>query len=205
MLPILVDLRDRGCVVVGGGPVGVRKAATLLEAGAAVSLVCLEAPPERIADRLRWRTEPYRAETLRGVSLVVAAATPAVNAQVVADARARGIWVNSTGEPEAGDFTFPAVAVRGRVRVAVSTGGGSPGLAAVVRDRLRESVDDSVVAWVDLVADIRRELRARLPAERRADVLRRLAEPAWLDRIRAQGPEAVRRAMRAVVDEELGR
>jgi precorrin-2 dehydrogenase len=205
MLPIVVDLRDRACLVVGGGPVGIRRAGTLLEAGAAVILVCLEAPPVRIADRLQWRTEPYRPELLDGIGLVVAAATPAVNDRVVSDARARGIWVSSATEPEAGDFNFPAVAVRGRIRIAVSTGGGSPGLAAVVCDRLRESLDDSVVAWVDLVADIRREIRPMLSPERRADLLRRLAEPAWLDRIRAEGPEAARRAMRAVVDEELGR
>src|SRR4051812_27427016 len=139
MLPIMVDLRDRACLVVGGGPVGIRKAATLLEAGAAVSLVCLEAPPSRIADRLQWRTEPYRPELLDGIGLVVAAATPAVNDGVVSDARARGVWVNSASEPEAGDFTFPAVTVRGRVRIAVSTGGASPGLAAVVCDCLRDS------------------------------------------------------------------
>jgi siroheme synthase-like protein len=205
MLPIMVDLRDRPCLVVGGGPVGLRRAGTLLEAGAAVSLVCLEAPPDRIADRLRWRTEPYCPELLDGISLVVAAATPAVNAQVVADARARGVWTNSATEPEAGDFTFPAVAVQGRIRIAVSTGGGSPGLAAFICDRLGESLEDSVITWVDLVADLRREIRPKLSPDRRADLLRRLAEPAWLDRIRAEGPEAVRRAMRAVVDTELGR
>ena len=205
MLALLVDLRARACLVVGGGPVGTRKAATLLEAGADVTLVCLEPPPDRVADRLRWRTEPYRPELLDGMSLVVAAATPAVNARAVADARARGVWVNSATEPEAGDIAFPAVAVRGRVRIAVSTGGGSPGLAAVLRDRLRESLDESVVSWVDLVADVRREIRSRFTAGRRAAILRRLAEPEWLGRIRAEGPEAVRQAMRAVVDEEPGR
>jgi precorrin-2 dehydrogenase/sirohydrochlorin ferrochelatase len=124
---------------------------------------------------------------------------------VVADAQARGIWVNSATEPEAGDVTFLAMAVRGRIHIAVSTGGEAPGLAAVLCDQLKESLDESVVTWVDLIAEVRHEIRTRLPADRRADLLRRLAGPAWLDRIRAEGPEAVRRAMRAVVDEELGR
>src|SRR3954466_12633335 len=117
MLPVMVDLRDRACLVVGGGPGGVRKARPPLAAGAAVSLVCLEPPPDRVAERLRWRTEPYRPKLLDGMRFVVAAATPAVNAQVVADARARGVWVNSATEPEAGDITFPAVTVRGRIRI----------------------------------------------------------------------------------------
>lgn len=205
MLPLIVDLRDRACVVVGGGPVGIRKAGTLLEAGATVTLVCLEPPPDRVADRLRWRTEPYRPGHLDGMRLAVAAATPAVNTHVVADARARGIWVNSATEPEAGDVAFPATSARGRIHLAVSTGGEAPGLAAVLGDQLLQSLDESVVAWVDLVAEVRGEVRTKLPADRRADLLRRLAAPEWLAQIRAEGPEAVRRAVRAVVDTELGR
>jgi siroheme synthase-like protein len=123
----------------------------------------------------------------------------------VADARSRNVWVNSATDPEAGDFALPAVAVRGRIRLAVSTGGGSPALAAHIRDILEQAIDDSLVAWVNLVAEIRREVRDVLPADRRRDLLLSLANPEWLDRIRADGPDAVRAAMRALADRESGR
>src|SRR5262245_32624964 len=138
MVPILLDLRGRTCLVVGGGPVGRRKATTVFEAGAVVQLVCLEPPPPDVPERMTWMTEAYRVGHLDGVSLVFAAATSEVNAQVVVDARSRNIWVNSASDPEAGDVALPAVGGRGRIRVTVDTGGASPVIAAYIRNTFEE-------------------------------------------------------------------
>jgi precorrin-2 dehydrogenase/sirohydrochlorin ferrochelatase len=205
MLPIILDLRGRSCLVVGGGPVGRRKAAAVLEAGADVRLICLEPAPADLPNGMAWRTDSYRADHLDGMSLAFAAATPAVNAQVVEDARSRQVWVSSATEPEAGDFMLPAVGGKGRIRIAVSTGGASPVLAAHVRDVLGQHIDEALVGWADVIAEVRDEIRSRLPIGRRRNLLLGLAHPDWLDRIRAEGPAAVRAAMRALVDREVGR
>jgi siroheme synthase-like protein len=185
--------------------VGRRKAAAALEAGAHVRLVCLESAPTNLSSGMTWRTESYRADHLDGMCLAFAAATPGVNAQIVEDARSRKVWVSSATDPEAGDFTLPAVGGKGRIRIAVSTGGASPALAARVRDVLEQHIDEALMAWADLIAEVREEIRARVPAGRRRGVLLGLAHPEWLDRIRAEGPNAVRAAMRALVDREARR
>ena len=205
MFPVFLNLHDRHCLVVGGGAVGQRKANALVEAGANVLAICLEPEPATIPTGLTWRTEAYRPDHLIGMSLTFAAATSDVNAQVVADARSRGIWVNSATDPEAGDFVLPAVAHKGRIQVAVGTGGTSPALAARIRDLLAGQIDEGLIAWVDLVAELRAEIVVGVPRERRGPLLRRLAEPEWLARIRTEGPDAVRQALRAVVERELGR
>jgi precorrin-2 dehydrogenase/sirohydrochlorin ferrochelatase len=205
MLPINLDLRGRACLVVGAGPVGRRKASAALEAGAQVRLVCLEAAPTEVPREMTWRTEPYGAHHLDGVRLAFAAATPEVNAQLVKDARSRNVWVNSATEPESGDFILPAVGGKGRIRIAVSTGGASPVLAGHVRDVLEQHIDESLVAWADVIAEVRDEIRSRLPAGRRRGLLLELAHSDWGDRIRADGPDAARAAMRALVDREAGR
>src|SRR5947208_5664112 len=101
MFPIFLDLTGRVAVVVGGGPVGRRKALALLDGGATVRVVALE-PASLQADHLDWRTEPYQSHHLHGASLVFAAATRDVNRQVLADPKDRGVWVNCADEPETG-------------------------------------------------------------------------------------------------------
>jgi len=204
MLPIVLDLRDRLAVVVGGGAVGRRKADAVRDAGGRVRLVCLEPAPPDPPPGLQWLTEPYRAVHLEGATLAFAAATPAVNAVVVADARARGVLVNAASGP-AGDFTLPAVLRRGGLTVAVGTGGAAPALARAVRARLAAELDESFAAWVELLAEVRPlVLRGVADPGRRRHLLRDLCDWSWLERLRREGAGPVRSAVRALVAEAGG-
>src|SRR4051812_40395021 len=98
MYPLFLNVTDRLAVVVGSGDVARRKARALFDAGARVRLVCLEAcTADGSTGRLEWINEPYHERHLDGAVLAIAAATPPVNRAVVADAKRRGIWVNSAG------------------------------------------------------------------------------------------------------------
>jgi precorrin-2 dehydrogenase/sirohydrochlorin ferrochelatase len=201
MFPLFLNLTDRLCLVVGGGSVARRKAAALLIAGARVCHVCLEPrPPEETSSALEWRIEHYRIEHLDGVSLAFAAATAAVNRAVVADCRARRIWVNSATDPDAGDFFLPAVVRRGEFVLAVGTGGAAPALAGEVRRRLEAQFDDAFGVWTALLAELRpRVLEQVADRDQRRAVFARLASWEWLERLRQGGPDVVRAAMRAEV------
>lgn len=147
MYPVFLDLKDRLVVVVGAGPVGGRKVAGLLAAGAKVRVVCLEPAP---IPGVQWLTEPYRAEHLEGACLVFAAANPQLNAQVVADARARGIWVCDAADGSTSDFHTPAVYRRGPIVVAVGTSGRAPAVAAALRDHLAAQIGPE---WLQRVSE----------------------------------------------------
>jgi precorrin-2 dehydrogenase/sirohydrochlorin ferrochelatase len=198
MTPIFLNLRDRLCVVIGGGAVGRRKAATLLQGGARVRLVCLEErPPEETSPALEWIKEPYRPAHLSGAALVFAAATPEVNRRVVADARAAGLLVNAASEPEQGDFLMPATLRRGELVIAVGTAGAAPGLARTVRDLLDQQLDHAFGGWLELLAELRPEIQETIPQpEWRRALLERLSRTEWLERLRRESPERVREAMR---------
>lgn len=201
MFPIFLDLRDRLCVVVGGGPVGRRKAGALLAGGGRVRLVCLEPPsPELRSERLEWLTESYRTDHLHGALLAFAAATAEVNRQVVADAAERRILCNVADAPTTGDFFVPSVVRRGDFVLAVGTGGAAPGLARKVRRQLERTFDATWGDWIALLHEMRDIVSQTIrdPA-RRQQAHAELTRRHWLRRLRHEDAESVRRAMHEAV------
>ena len=157
--PLMLDVSRRLVVIVGGGAVAARKAKGLLDAGATrIRMIspefCDGIPPavERIVER-------YASGHLEGAGLVFAATNDAeVNAAVVNDANRLGLLVNraDASESQDSDFATPASLRHDNLVVAVSTG-GSPALAAVIRDELGERLDPR---WVEM-AQAMKELRPR--------------------------------------------
>jgi siroheme synthase-like protein len=151
-------------VVIGGGPVGTRKALALVEAGAQVRVVSPEVTPELAeaerARRLSISRESYRAGQLDEATLVIAATdSREVNAQIAIDAHSRGKLVNITDFPDEGNFHTMALHRAGDVTIAVSAG-GVPGAAARIRDAIAERFDARYGRAVSAL----RGLRSRLIA-----------------------------------------
>src|SRR5262249_7839078 len=156
--------------------------------------------------RIDWLLEDYRPAHLDGAALACACGPAELNTRVVADAKARGVWVHSASDPASGDLVFPAVVRRGRrLRAGRPRGGGrrarGGALARAIAARLEGEFDTAFADWVDLLAELRPLVRGRIadPAKRRA-LYERLADWGWLDRLRAEGREKVRAALLAEVD-----
>lgn len=197
MFPMFLNLSGKLAVVVGCGTVGRRKLEALRESGARLRTVDPSAPREPGVAHV---AEPYRAEHIAGAALVFACATPDVNARVVADARAAGIWVNSASAPAEGDFAVPAVVRRGDFALAVGTGGAAPALARRVREKLESEYDETFGEWVRVLTEVRAEVLAREPdPARRRELLDGFAAWEWLARVRADGAHAVKAAMLALL------
>ncbi len=140
--PIFLNLQGSRCAVIGGGPVALRKAKDLLAAGAKVRVV---APHVRAgfhplvrARRVSWTRRKFRPGDLKGAWLIVAAADDEqVNRAVARAAQRLRIWVNVVDRPALCSFIVPSVVRRGRLQMAISTGGVSPALAKWIRKDLQ--------------------------------------------------------------------
>lgn len=165
-LPVMLDLAGRSVLVVGGGAVATRKARRLLEAGAHVRVVAVEATESLrdladSEDRLELHLRGYRDGDLDGVSLAfTATGRRAVDEAVSAAAGRAGLWVNAADDLANCSFLMPAMLERGRLQVSVSTGGASPALAS----RVRDEVDSALGPEYQVAADLLGELRSSLPA-----------------------------------------
>lgn len=161
--PINLDVRNRLAVVVGGGPVAARKCAALLDAGARVTVIApnLDASLKGIAEtgKLRHVGREYVQGDLEGAFLVFAATDdPGVNCAVAREASDRAILADVTDEPGLGSFTLPAVMRQGNLQIAVSSGGKSPALACLIRDRLAEMFGPEYAVTLELLGNLRTKL-----------------------------------------------
>lgn len=211
LLSVQLRLAGRRCVVVGGGAVGARRAATLCSAGAEVTVIApdihdelVELATAGIVEVVRRDVEP---DDLAGAALVVAATgRPEVDRWVGEEAASRGIPVNRADDAAAGDVLFPAVVRRGPLSVAVSTGGRAPAAARLLASMIGEGLDvltgldeRGVSELVEIVEEVRAELRGGP-----GDVTERTREPMnWRTALDESILELIRRGRRAEAKERL--
>lgn len=136
--PAFLDLKERLCVVVGGGVVALRKVESLIAAGALVRVISPEILPEiQDLDSVEIKVKPYESRDLAGAFLIVAATDDeSVNQAVSRDAARRHIFCNVVDKPEQCSFIVPSVVERGPIKIAISTGGISPALSKRLRMEL---------------------------------------------------------------------
>ena len=139
--PVFLDLAGVPVLLVGGGKIALRKAGGLAEAGAVITVVAPEVMPELVELVAHVARRPYAGGEAGDYQLAITATDdPLVNACVAADARAAHVWVNSADDPQNCSFILPAIARRGLVTVAVSSGGASPALTGTLRQQIADTV-----------------------------------------------------------------
>ncbi len=165
MFPVMLDIRNRRCLVVGGGPVALRKVQGLLAEGAKVTVVAPEAVPElqRLAGegRIVLHRRRYDPGEAAGFALVFAATDRReVNRRVSEDATGSGVWVNAADDPELCTFHLPAVLRRGALHVAIASGGTAPFAVRRLRRLLERWIGPEWGEWIGAAARFRARLRA---------------------------------------------
>lgn len=181
MYPIILTVRGRRALVVGGGPVAERKVRGLLEAGADVTLVSPRATPElsRMADArtIRWLARRFVAGDGAGCALVFAATDDrGVNGDVIADAHQHHALANDASDAGRGDFATPAVHRSGPLTVTIDSSGLSPSFTKRVRDELALQLDTRYARAAATLGALRDRVNVVVPPEHRAAVMQHLAE-----------------------------
>ncbi len=162
--PMFVNLRDRKCVVIGGGNVALRKVKALLECGAKVTLISPR-PHSEITELSKKRAihlirRDYDKEDLEGAVIVFACTDlKNVNRKVAKDSKTRGLLVNVVDDPRSSDFITPSFFRRGALTIAVSTAGVSPALARKIRTNLEKSFGEDYGSLLSVVEKVRSSIK----------------------------------------------
>jgi precorrin-2 dehydrogenase / sirohydrochlorin ferrochelatase len=172
---MLIDLKLDGktVMVIGGGVEACRKTQSFLDSGATIWLISKDFSAEalKLGDTRKvalLKTEVRDAkvfvDSLNPKPDVLLAATDnsKLNLELVKAAKAYGLTVYSVDNPAASDFILPAVAHVGDVKIAVSTGGKSPAMAHVLRERIEKMVTQLDLLEIEMQEKVRMVLKAKI-------------------------------------------
>ena len=138
--PAFLDLRDKPCLVVGGGSLAIAKARLLLTAQARVRVVgAANADDVEQLNALGLVILPreFRASDVEGCAVVISAAGDAtIDRKVSQVARDAGVPVNVVDNPKQSTFVVPAIVDRGPIVIGITSGGAAPLLARRVRAQI---------------------------------------------------------------------
>jgi precorrin-2 dehydrogenase/sirohydrochlorin ferrochelatase len=161
--PVHLDIKNRNCLVVGGGAVGTRKVNSLLKCGARVTVVSPD-PTQQIKKlaaegSISIRERAYRTADLKDMFLVIGATDDEkLNRQISDDAEQISILCNIADRPEACNFILPSVVQRGDLVITISTSGQSPALAKRLRRKLEAQFGEEYSDFLHLMGAIRKKL-----------------------------------------------
>lgn len=167
MYPILLEVKNVPCLVVGGGHVALRKVKTLMEEGAHVTVIapdfCEEIKALAADSCISLNRKSYEKGDGRGYRLVITATgLRAVAEEVKEDAEKYGILCNSADFPDMGNFFVPARFRKEGLMVTVSTEGKSPALAKYMKEWLADQIPEGYGIWLERVTILRQQLKEHM-------------------------------------------
>ena len=164
--PVVLDLKQRRCLLVGGGDVATRKGRLLAKAGAILRVVAPQISPE-LRDLVQQcqgeiHLREYQASDVDDCVLAIAATDiDSLNQIISEDAKAKNIPVNVVDSPALCTYITPAIIDRSPLVIAISSGGESPVLARLIRAKLETLIPNSYGVLAQFASRWRERIKNR--------------------------------------------
>ncbi len=195
--PMMINIKDKNCLVVGGGNVAFRKINELMEYGGKVNLVSKEIN-ENINllvenKSIMYIGDKYKSEYIKDAFIVIAATNNReINFQISMDCAQKDILVNVVDDLESSKFIVPAKVKRGNLTITVSTNGKCPFYSKILRKKLELQFDDSYSILVDVLGDFRKDLLLNIKSSfKRKEIMDSIDVEYYIKRIKEIGADEV--------------
>ena len=199
--PMMINIKNKNCLVVGGGNVAYRKIKDLIEYGGNVTLVSREINEniDLLVENksITYIVDSYSEKYIKGSFLVIAATSnKGTNLKIAGDCEKSTILVNVVDDLEISRFIVPAKVKRGDLTITISTNGKCPFYSKLLRKKLELQFDDSYSTIINILADFRKELLLNVVSiSKRKDIMASIDVEYYIKRLKVIGEEGVRKEM----------
>jgi len=165
-LPVFINLRQKPCLVVGGGDIALRKVNLLLKAQAKIKCISpefcsglIELSRENSLDLIERN---FESTDIDKQSVIIAATNDdKINALVSSLAHESGIPINVVDSPDLSSFIMPSIVDRSPVMIAVSSSGKAPVLARIIRAKLETIIPTAYGNLAEIAGEYRQKVKQR--------------------------------------------
>jgi uroporphyrin-III C-methyltransferase / precorrin-2 dehydrogenase / sirohydrochlorin ferrochelatase len=207
-LPIFFNIKNRHCVVIGGGDVAMRKVSMLLKASAAITLyspeICHELQDLVDAQKIKYVPIIFEKNQLYGACMVIAATDDeAVNEAVSLAAKAQNIPVNVVDAPDLCTFTMGSIIDRSPVVIAISSEGNAPVLARYIRTKIETMLPASYGRIAAIAGEFREQVKAKFATTQARRIFwEGVLQGPIVERVLAGQEKAARELLQDLIDDK---
>ncbi|OAH57681.1 MULTISPECIES: NAD(P)-dependent oxidoreductase [Bacillaceae] len=187
MFPIMIDLTNQKVVIAGGGPIALHKIENLLRFGICAHIISPEFHPsiEQLAAKEKVILHRKKVEwnDLKDAFLIMLVTDDKeANEQMAGLAKEHGKLVVHAEHNDLGNAQIPAVLIRGKLMISVSTGGASPTLSKNIRNHLEDQFDERYETYLDFLYDTRQYIKKHVDSRHERRIwLKKAADSHYLD------------------------
>jgi len=169
--PMFIDLKDRKCLIIGGGKVALRKVLVLCDFGAVIKVVAEDICEEireisRINKNVICEKKAFSEQDLEGILLAVTATNhKELNHHISIMCRQKHIYINAADQIEDCSFIFPSYIREGDVVGAFSSGGKSPVITQYLKESVKTALTPFIGEMADFLGDIRTSVKENTDTE----------------------------------------
>jgi len=165
-LPVFINLRQKPCLVVGGGDIALRKVNLLLKAQAKIKCISPEFCSGLIdlsrKNTLNLIEKRFESTDIDNQSVIIAATDDnKINAMVSSLAHELGIPVNVVDSPDLSSFIMPSIVDRSPIVIAISSAGKAPVLARIIRAKLETIIPSAYGNLAEIAGEYRQKVKQR--------------------------------------------
>ena len=205
-LPIFFNIKNRHCVVIGGGDVAMRKVSMLLKASAAITLyspdICHELQDLVNTKKIIYKAQKFEENQLQGACMVIAATDDeSVNTAVSIAAKAQNIPVNVVDAPDLCTFTMGSIIDRSPVVIAISSEGNAPVLARYIRAKIETMLPASYGRIADIAGEFREKVKEKFgTTQARRIFWEGVLQGSFVERVLSGQEQAAREQLSGLID-----
>ena len=165
--PFCIYIKNKKCVVVGGGTVALQKIEKLIMFEPKITVIAPEISDDILSiEGIRIIKRAFLDRDLDDVFFVITATNDgALNERIFRMCAEKSILVNTVDDKDKCSFIFPAIIKRENVTAAVSTDGKSPIYARYLRKQIENLLDDRTDDIIEILAGVRSKIKREISVE----------------------------------------